>query len=92
MDPKKLPQSVLMALGLTAAASQSGCTLFGPCLDIAVETDTDPDSDSDSDADSDTDPDSDSEVSQNDPTERLLDRQVLPADVAARLARRTRDA
>lgn len=53
MDPKKLPHSILVALGLTAvAATQSGCVL-GPCLDVPAETDSGPEgTDSDSDSDS----------------------------------------
>ena len=114
MDPKKLPQSVLVALGLTAAAAvQPGCVL-GPCLDVVGETDsgpegTDPDSDSDSDSDSDTTPVDtgpcldfavesidtrypEQETAQGNtigtPADRVLDRGVLPEDVAALLRQR----
>jgi hypothetical protein len=115
MDPAKLPKSVLVALGLTAAA-QPGCGVLGPCLDIAVETDTDPggtdpdtDTDSDSDSDSDTTPVDtgpcldfavesidtrypDQETAQGNtigtPADRVLQRGVLPEDVAALLRQR----
>ena len=109
MDPKKLPHSVLVALGLTAA-TQTGCGVLGPCLDIAVETDTDPegtDPDSDSDSDSepvDTGPCLDFAVESIDtrypeqqtaqgntigtPADRVLERGVLPDDVAALLRER----
>ncbi len=116
MDPKKLPHSVLMALGLTAAATQTGCGVFGPCLDFAVETDTGPEgTDSDTDTDTDTDSDSDTtavdtgpcldfavesidtrypeqETAQGNtsgtPADRVLDRGVLPEDVAQLLRQR----
>jgi hypothetical protein len=110
MDPKKLPHSILVALGLTAvAATQSGCVL-GPCLDVPAETDSGPEgTDSDSDSDSDTTPVDtgpcldfavesidtrypDQEKAQGNsigtPAERVLERGVLPDDVAALLRQR----
>ncbi len=116
MERKTLSPSVLMALGITGAASQAA--KCGPCLDIAVESDTDTDTNTDTDSDTDTDADSDSDSESDtdtgpcldiapeyrsaqppmgfepgsavgaDVVNRVIERGVLPDDVAVRLRAR----
>ena len=48
MPPSPLPKSVLIALGL-GATQLAGCTIFGPCLSIAIEETNDTDTQTDTD-------------------------------------------
>lgn len=100
MPPTKLPTSVLVALGLVSACRNNDTDSFGPCLDFATEdtgTDVDTDTfgpcldvppDTDVDTDTDTAPPAARRRAPTDATRRVLDRGVLPDDVAKLLNHR----
>ena len=76
---KKLPMSVIASLGLAGCTGIVGpCLSPQPCLDIEITDDTD-----ETDATDDTD-----SADASDVIDRVLDRDVLPADIAERMRKR----
>jgi len=80
----KTPNAIVKALGLTGAMTQA--VACGPCLDVAGGTGRYDTSDT-----GDTGEDGDADASADAATRRVLERGVLPADVADMIGLKLRD-